>query len=147
MNTRWAEQYLKIPFRDRGATRSGCDCWGLLVLILAEQRGIVIPDYADEVEAGDWKTKMREITTRAESGAQWAPVEAGAEQPFDGVLMRGQYRDDGRLRSRPVHVGLVLEPGRLIHAEAGAGVTIVDYRRDPSIRCRLISFYRWKEAA
>ncbi len=146
MSTRWAEAYLKIPFRDRGADHSGCDCWGLLVLILAERCGIKVPDYAGEVEAGDWKTKMREIGTRAASGEQWEPVAPGTEQAFDGVLMRGQFREGERLHSRPVHVGLVICPGKLIHAEAGAGVTIGDYRRLP-LKSRLVCFYRWKGAA
>ncbi len=146
MNTRWAEAYLRIPFVDRGADHDGCDCWGLLVLILAERCGIKVPDYAAEVGAGDWKTKLREISQGAGSGEQWEPIKLGAEWMFDGVLMRGQYRQGERLRSSPIHVGLVISPGKLIHTEEGSGVRIEDYRRLP-LKTRLVSFYRWKGAA
>lgn len=144
--TAWAAAYLRIPFLDRGNDRSGCDCWGLLRLILAEQCGIALPDYAGTVEAGDWKTKVRELTGGA-AGADWREIEKGRERAFDGVLMRGQFRNEGRLHSRPVHVGVVIDPGRLIHTEAGSGVTIADYRNHPAMRSRVVGFYRFAGAA
>lgn len=140
---RWAEQYLRIPFVDRGETHAGCDCWGLLRLILKEQAGLDIPSYSD-IKPGDWARKVREIVGGAESGEQWERIEPGRERAFDGVLMRGHVRDNGRVFSRPLHVACVISPGRLIHAEDGFGVTVGDYRQHPRIKPRVIAFYRFK---
>jgi cell wall-associated NlpC family hydrolase len=142
----WTAQYLKIPFLDRGAARDGADCWGFFRLILAEQCGIVLPDYSD-VPAGDWRAKVKQITAGAGEAADWEPIAAGTEQPFDAVLMRGQFRHDGRARSAPVHIGAVVTPGALIHIEDGAGVTVVDYRRHMLVKNRVIAFYRYRGAA
>ena len=137
----WAQTYLGIPFVDRGETRSGCDCWGLLKLILKEQCGYDVSAHED-VEAGDMLAKVRKIMRGAEDDPQWQRVEK--EQAFDGVLMRGQVRVEGRTRGRPIHVGVVVQPGTLIHVEHGSGVTIVDYKRHPMIKNRVLAFYRFR---
>jgi hypothetical protein len=42
----WAGEYVGIPFADPGRDRGGCDCWGLVRLILAEQAGLALPSLA-----------------------------------------------------------------------------------------------------
>ena len=36
----WAGAYVGIPYRDHGADRSGCDCWGLVRLVYRERARI-----------------------------------------------------------------------------------------------------------
>lgn len=137
---RWTDAYLSIPFVDRGLTRAGCDCYGLCRLILQEQFKCELPDYA-AIGEGDTPAKVRGIR-RAQQTEPWRNVPSGLEGTFDLVLMRGQFRSEGRLHSRPIHMGLVVEPGRLIHTEEGSGVTIVEYRKHVAIRSRIDSFWR-----
>jgi cell wall-associated NlpC family hydrolase len=137
----WADSYLTIPFRDRGSSREGCDCWGLILCILAEQRGIHLSDYP-EIPEGANLAKIRAIITAAR-GPQWSEIPAGEEQPFDVVLMRAIVSVGERRHSRPIHIGLVTSPGSLIHIEEKAGVSITNYRRDPMIRNRVTGFYRY----
>lgn len=137
----WAAQYLRIPFVDRGHDWKGCDCWGLVALIYAEQRNIELPLYGN-IPPGATLSKLREILSQAKGGA-WQDVEAGQERAFDVVLMRGQFSDGERLHSRPIHIGCVFTPGRLIHIEDMPGVSIVDYRRHPLIKNRVVSFHRF----
>jgi cell wall-associated NlpC family hydrolase len=138
----WTEKYLSTPFMDRGMSLEGCDCWSLVGLVYAAERGICLPDYA-EVSGSGTPEAYRTIV-REKDGPEWAAIPAGQEEAFDVVLMRGQIEVEGRKASRPTHVGLVVHPGRLMHIERGTGVSVVDYRRHPSIKCRVISFHRYR---
>lgn len=138
----WAASYLGIPFLERGVSRRGCDCWGLLCLIFTEQRGIALPDYA-EVPAGANRAKIDAILAASIDSSAWQPVAPGAERAFDVVLMRGIIRHEGAAHSRPIHVGCVIAPGRLIHIEQESGVMIADYRRHPVTSKRVEGFFRY----
>lgn len=141
----WADAYIGIPFRDRGASHQGCDCWGLCDLLYRELCGIVLPDYS-AIPPGANIAKLKAIMAAA-AGNDWVGVLPGSEREFDVVLMRGVMKDDGgRLHSRPIHIGLVVQPGRLIHVEARTGVSVVDYRTHPAIKCRVAGFYRYLAA-
>lgn len=138
----WTWSYIGIPFVDRGLTRDGCDCWGLFRLIVLEQSGLKLPEYPD-IAAGASLAKLRAIIAASE-GPDWIEVGAGEERALDCVLMRGLIEHDGHRHSRPIHMGCVVEPGTLIHIEAGAGVTVVDYRRDMRVKNRVSNFYRYR---
>jgi cell wall-associated NlpC family hydrolase len=138
---RWAESYITIPYRDRGESHDGCDCWGLLRLIFKEQLNREISSHAD-VAAGDLMAKARKIIKNSEASDEWERVDK--EKPFDAVLMKGQVRVEGAVRSLPIHIGLVISPGKMIHIEKGSGVTIAEYRRHIKIKSRVLGFYRLK---
>jgi len=46
MTAPWASTYVGIPYRFAGRDRAGCDCWGLVRLVLAERFGVVLESYA-----------------------------------------------------------------------------------------------------
>ncbi len=141
----WTESYLRIPFQPNGEGRNGCDCWGLVKLILREQLGREITDYSD-ARAGDLMAQARTLSANADTDPEWQKVDRSEVKQFDAVVMRGHVRHEGRLTSRPVHVGMVVRPGTLIHIEKGAGVTVVNYDRHPKVRGRVIGFYRLRNA-
>jgi len=47
----WAGDFIGLPYTDKGRDRTGCDCWGLVRLALAEVAGITLPDYSDAYSA------------------------------------------------------------------------------------------------
>lgn len=137
----WAASYLDVPFKDRGSSRDGCDCWGLCSMVFQDRLGIKLPDYP-EIPEGANLAKIRAILAAA-GGPQWTEIPRGEEQAFDVVLMRSIVSVDDRRHSRPIHIGCVLSPGAMIHIQEKTGVSIVNYRRDPMIRNRVTGFYRF----
>jgi cell wall-associated NlpC family hydrolase len=139
----WAASYLDIPFVDRGSSREGCDCHGLVQSIFRDRLGIHLPDYP-EIPAGANLAKIKAILSAAQ-GPQWTEIPRGEEQAFDVVLMRSIISVDDRRHSRPIHIGCVTSPGTMIHIQEKTGVSIVNYRRDPMIRNRVTGFYRFAQ--
>lgn len=140
----WASHYFGIPFIDRGVTRDGCDCWGLCRLVILEQTGLKLPKYP-EIGCGATLAKLRTILAAAD-GPDWIEIERGQERAFDLVLMRGQFEHEGRKYSRPIHVGIAVQPGMLMHIEQGSEVTIVGFDH-PRIRRRITQIYRHHKLA
>lgn len=128
--------YVGIPFADRGRTRQGCDCWGLLRLVLAELRGVELPSFAEDyVTAADRAAIASLIGGHLDA---WQEVPAGQEQAFDGILMRGM--------GGVGHVGLVVRPGLLLHVEGGQTSCIERYRTG-LLAQRVRGFYRYAAAS
>lgn len=114
----WANAYVGIPFRERGRDRSGLDCWGLVRLVLHEQRGMELPSFGDL-----YATDGREIADLIEAHKGiGAPIPKGTEVPFDLALCRMPY--GGELV--PWHVGVVVERGKLLHVARYLRSSVVD---------------------
>lgn len=133
--TAWAAEYIGLPFKSGGRDRTGLDCWGLCRLVLAEHFGVEMPSYGGY---GDTSFKnapsLREIVTKA-ALADFVEILKGHEQPGDiAVLRQGGFT---------CHVGIVVEPGRMLHIEQGHDAVLEDYRR-PKWAHRVDSFWRPK---
>ena len=141
----WAAGYVGIPFLDLGRDRAGCDCWGLVRLVLAEQAGIQLPSLATSygseanlVGVGD------AIAAERRSGA-WDRIDAGNERPFDVVEMSGAARVPGSgWVFGPLHVGVVVASGWLLHVERGTAAVLARYREDQAVRRRVLGFWRFR---
>jgi cell wall-associated NlpC family hydrolase len=130
---KWTKDYVGIPFKDQGRTRTGCDCWGLVRLIYESELSIELPDYG-EISASDLREVSKHITN-SNAHEPWAVVDS--PQVFDVVVMRfygSKYVG---------HVGVVVDPLQktLIHTERGHDSVIVRFD-DFRIRHRLVGFRR-----
>lgn len=139
MDTAWAGTYVGIPYVEGGMTREGCNCWGLVRLVLAERVGIVMPEYG-EMSARAIGAVARGILPE-EAASDWLPVVPVALQELDVVLMRGSER---------LHCGVLVAPSSVLHIEAATDSVIVP-RDHHSIAGRIKGFYRhrslWGAAA
>lgn len=102
-----AQSLIGVPFRLRGRGRDGLDCWGLVRLIYAEAYGIHLDEHGDI--DGSKANAAHSAAVVEQERAGWAQVPAGEERQGDVVLLRH--------RGRPLHVGVVLWRGRMIHAD------------------------------
>jgi cell wall-associated NlpC family hydrolase len=142
----WVRQYIGLPFLTMGRDRAGCDCWGLVRLVLKEQFNIEIESHADEYDdalAGavvaplieKHKPEWLEIAARAAdmSDAQWIEAVADLGNLGDVALLRA--------RGWPSHVGLIVARGRMLHIEAGIE-TMLERLDSPIWRQRVVGLYR-----
>lgn len=107
MRPAWVAAYLEIPFAEKGRTREeGLDCYGLVRLVFAEQRGIDLPSYAEDYAT---TTDAEEITAlcRGEVATSWIEVPQAEAQLFDVVIMP--------IMGEPIHFALVLDPPHFLH--------------------------------
>lgn len=128
---KWITAYIGLPFLEKGRTRAGLDCWGLIRLAYAEQAGVELPawreGYADTAPGPGTAAHL------ARCADSFTPVAAGGERRGDILLFR-----TGR---HLAHVGLCLGSGRMLHILDGIDSTVERYLA-PRWRARLAGAYR-----
>jgi cell wall-associated NlpC family hydrolase len=126
------DKYLGIPYRHRGRTMDGLDCWGFLKLVYADL-GFTLFDIEDLQYSKVWGLKGRDYF-KENYANDWIRVDD--PEPLDGILF---------VNSRGIanHAGVVLENRRFIHC-CRQGV-IVSRLDDVSWKQKTEGFYRLKK--
>jgi len=124
-------RYVGIPYKERGRSAAGADCWGICLMFAREQLRVELPEYfyseADLLEAAP---RLIERATRP--GGRWVQV----ERPALGDVAVF------RIKGLPTHCGLVLVGGLFLHSLPGRNAT-VESLNDLDWTNRLIGCYRW----
>lgn len=123
------ESYVGIPYAPRGRTRSGVDCWGLVGLVYAEQFGVRLPGGPAEYAPGDGAQVM--ALFEGPPRDEW--VEIDTPHAGDVVLCR--------VLGYASHVGVLCEPGAMLHAREGHAVVVERIDRG-AWRHRVAGFFR-----
>jgi cell wall-associated NlpC family hydrolase len=127
----WVGDYVGLPYQEGGRARSGLDCYGLLRLVINERFGGQLPEY----EAIVWREDRDLLASLMEERVRlWQPVPHRREQAGDGVLLR--------VMGRPIHVGVVIAPGWMLHVEAGCDSVLERYDTGTRWKRRVLGFYR-----
>ncbi len=126
------DRYVGIPWRKHGTGFGGCTCWGLLHLIYREELGIELPTYSERYATAKDRSAVAALIADSKD-EEWREVGAGDERTFDAVLLRTA----GAL----AHVGIVIDPGRMLHVFDGAESEVASYHGG-AWRHRVAGFYR-----
>lgn len=108
----WWNQYVKVPFADRGRDWSGCDCWGLVRLVLQEQKKVSLPSVL-EYETCLAKKDAEALIDKGKAlfGEVFKPKD------FDVVVLK--------VSGLAAHVGIVCNSGKsFLHVQDKIGATI-----------------------
>lgn len=122
-----------IPYLDHGRSNKGWDCYGLVCWMLQHEFGLRVPSYtmsytkADDLESSGSAFEYHK--------GEWVHVERGTEQYGDVIVLT--------LGGSPVHCGMVLEPGRMLHCLAGRETCVERYDGHAWAN-RIEGIYRWK---
>jgi len=129
------DSFVGIPYADKGRG-AAVDCWGLVLRVFREMRGIELPSYSESYVTAEDRVAIDALI--AGELEPWMPIEPGAEQTFDGVLMR-----EGRFAR---HIGVVTRPGMVLHVERG-GTSQIERYRSGLLAGRVVGFFRYQDAA
>jgi cell wall-associated NlpC family hydrolase len=133
----WVGRYIGIPFAEAGGDRKGCNCWGLVRLVLAEQKAIALPAYA-EISAAEMLKAARAFGADSKLDP-WRPVERAEVAAFDVVLMHALT--DAVARRIPGHVGIMVAPARVLHVWRGTDAIHMPLDHS-DFQNKVIGFYR-----
>lgn len=113
------QQYIGIPFLDHGRDRDGCDCWGLVRLVYAEQMGITLPDLGDAYSEAYARGEVDEAVDST-VGQEWnVDVTGQPWRPLDVMIFSRAGVE--------CHVGLYLRPGEMLHVIEGTAAVVERY--------------------
>lgn len=125
------DKYLGIPYKHRGRSLEGLDCWGFLKFVYADL-GIRLFDIEDLEYSRVWGVEGKNYF-KEHYFHDWFEVKE--PEVLDGVL----FANSRRIAN---HTGIVLSSGRFIHC-ARQGV-IISRINDPRWLERIEGFYRLK---
>lgn len=114
----WTRDYIGIPFAPHGRDRTGCDCWGLVRLVLRERFGLRLPSYADAYAgAGLAEAEDNAAALRHGAGAErWRRLDPGSARAGDVALLR--------LAGTACHVGVIVGWPWMLHVETGTDAAV-----------------------
>lgn len=122
-------EYVGVPYVSHGNSPAGWDCLGLVLWVLREHFGARLPDYAALYASGDADNSA---TLLAELDRAWQPV--SNPRPGDVLALR--------VMGVPRHVGVVVEPGVMLHAMRGRG-TVLERLDSRTWKHAIHGAYRW----
>lgn len=126
----WSDDFIGLPHAPLGRSAAGVDCWGLVHFVFGSIDR-PLPSYAGDYASLDERAEIASLIGGAKSSSDWRSVEQ--PRPFDVLTFR-HGRIDG-------HVGIVVEPGRMLHVTADKPSCIEDYTL-PRWACRLTGIWR-----
>ena len=125
----WANKYVGVEFEEKGRNHVGCDCWGLMRLILKEQFDVDLPDHVDDYKTTQDRHAIADIVE--DDLPDW--IKTMRPQCGDVVLLR--------CKGLPLHVGLMLNKKTMLHIQEG--INAGTERLDSIVwKDRVMGYYR-----
>lgn len=140
----WANRYIGIEYEDYGRAAAGADCWGLVRMVLAEQAGIAVPSWSTRYETDENPDGLVELIGEQKIAGTWRRIAPTDERPLDLVELTQPVMAAGRWKFLPLHIGIVVIPGWLLHVERATAAVLVDYHRPP-MRNSVVAFWRHRD--
>jgi len=130
MTYKWVKKYVGIPFVSNGRTLAGCDCYGLVRLVLRDEYGIDLPELSDNY------ADALNVKETARLFAEQLPVLAGQKIPAPQERAVVIITEHGVA----AHIGIVAGGGYILHTGIKTG-SICQRESHPGLRGRIEGYY------
>ena len=130
MTYKWVKKYVGIPFLSNGRTLAGCDCYGLVRLVLRNEYGIDLPELSDNY------ADALNVKETARLFAEQLPVLAGQKIPAPQERAVVIITEHGVA----AHIGIVAGGGYILHTGIKTG-SICQRESHPGLRGRIEGYY------
>ena len=125
--------YFGIPFKPHGRDFDGCDCYGLIRLVLLHEHNIELPIWNVDYTS----TRNHDELNNAISARYCNFDEVAGPRAGDVILMRlGSVF--------PVHIGVMIDEKHFLHIREKENVTCCKIS-DAKWNRRIAGFYRWRK--
>ena len=126
---KWFAEYVGIPFKSLGRTKDGCDCYGLVRIVLQEQYNVSLPELLTYANALDHTEIKDTITTNIPllSGEKLSSPEEGAVVIFT-------------TQGLSAHIGLFVSDKLILHTTKNTGA-VIESVNTPRIKNRIRGIY------
>ena len=131
----WLNIYKNIPYKSKGRTLEGVDCYGIVRMIFAERFGIMLPSYSDNyTDASDTLSTSGAILEHLDTDPHWVSVRQKDAYRGDVVLLT--------IHGTPMHMGLVVSTTMMLHTLKGHNSCLESWN---GVRwaSRIYGFYRY----
>jgi hypothetical protein len=125
----WSNNYIGIPFKYKGRTEEGLDCWGLARLIYKNEYNITLPSFSSDYEDSDIN-RIEELIAQYKEG--WEAVDAPSEGT--AVLFRVMGHES--------HIGVAVSPTHFVHAREGYDSAIEAFD-SPYWKRRIVGHFKY----
>jgi cell wall-associated NlpC family hydrolase len=125
----WTREYIGVPFTPHGRTMKGCDCYGLVRIVLEDRFGVTLPVFDTEYEFGDQDSEEAAI----DSGLFHLPV-IKILIPSLGDLVFLRYF------GHTSHIGIYLGDNFILHTTPERNACL-DSLASPLLAKRVMGFY------
>lgn len=126
------QRYIGIPWLDGGRSFSGCECWGLVEIVLKNEFGIEIPCQYPQ-NFSDIRDTVKNIRAAIDNDP-WVKVCTPA---YGDVVAMGRG-------SHIHHVGVYV-PGGCLHCIGGIGTVLTSLRGLKKYGFKKMEYYRWPQ--
>ena len=128
---KWVKKYIGIPFVSNGRTFWCCDCYGLVRLVLHNEYGIDLPEFADVYSSAF------DVKETARLFAENLPVLTVKKIPAPEEKALVIITELGV----PAHVGIVAGGGYILHTGIKTN-SVCQRASHPALRGRIEGYYR-----
>jgi cell wall-associated NlpC family hydrolase len=128
---KWVKKYIGIPFASNGRTMEGCDCYGLIRLVLQNEYGIYLPELSN-----DYSNALN-VKETARLFKERRPVLAAEK------LLKPEEKAVAIITEHgvPAHVGMFAGGGYILHTGIKTD-SVCQRETHPGLRGRIEGYYR-----
>ena len=128
---KWVSKYIGIPFVSNGRSANGCDCYGLVRLVLHNEYQIDLPQLSNDYSSALNIEETKKLFTEQRPALASFKLDKPQEKAVVIITEHGC----------PCHIGVFAGNGYILHTGIKTG-SVCQRETHPALRGRIEGYYR-----